>query len=120
VLRRAEDHARLIRAGQPLQPITAVPPIAPPLSPTPAGGTSLPTMAVPAVPTDAGLPQPPAAAWPTGWVVVPEAALRGFAAGPEPEPDPAAHYSRTLGLLQVVTWSILVAAVLIVLLAWFG
>jgi hypothetical protein len=58
---------------------------------------------------------------PPGWTLVPQPP--GLSPGPwEPEPAAAAPtpYAKTVGLLQVVTWSILVAAVLIVLLAWFA
>ncbi len=109
---RAEEHADAIRSGG---PITAALPVVPPV------GTA------PAAPAVTVLASPPEL--PSGWVVVPQSALvpltgDGYYGGLEVDqldaPPPAEPYAKTLGLLQVATWSILVAAVLVVLLAWFA
>jgi hypothetical protein len=104
ILRRAEDHAHLLRTGGPLPtaPIAAPPPVAVPPTEPPA--------AVPALVPPAQVEQ-----------LLQQLLEAVSPAEADQEPAKASEpYSGTLGLLQVVTWSILVAAVLIVLLAWFA
>ena len=107
LLQRAEAHAHLLRTGQVLSPepppTTAAPAVAP------LGYAPVAAMA-PAMPMV-----------PPGWALVPQA-VAPEEQWDEPEPQPLAPtpYAKTVGLLQVVTWSVLVAVVLIVLLAWFA
>lgn len=90
LVQRAESHAHLLRTGQALAPEPATTTFAPPILP---------------------LVHPAPAYVPPAYPVVAAAA---------PGPAAPTPYAKTVGLLQVVTWSVLVAAVLIVLLAWFA
>lgn len=108
LVQRAQAHAQVLRAGaEPdptLMPTTTIPVVAP----------VAPVAPMPWTPVPVSQPTPMA---PPGWTLVPEAHGQRE---PRPEAGAPTPYAKTVGLLQVVTWSVLVAAVLIVLLAWFA
>jgi hypothetical protein len=111
VLRRAEEHAEVLRSGRPFvaqasPTVVAPPPAALGVAPEQGSGWMVPAAAV-------GVPP--------GWVVVPQGARPAPPGGRRRDRRPPREpYAATLGMLQVVTWSILVATVLVVALAWFA
>lgn len=116
---RAEEHAAAIRSGGPIT--AALPALTSPVD------AAAPTLPAPPTPGASVFAPAPLTALPSGWVVVPQSALVPLADHQDPyddyddePPRPAEPYAKTLGLLQVTTWSILVAAVLVVLFAWFA
>jgi hypothetical protein len=75
-----------------------------------------PAPVAPVAPVAAPAPAPePEPAWEEPTVAVPPVVVPQVIVQRAPEP-----FARTTGLLQVITWSIVVSVVLIVLLAWFA